>query len=91
MKREGSFAIDGFIIQTFVICLCTATESCIRGGVLYQSVGRKVQHAEKYLTQSDLRFCENQGSNRFKINEKGGIPDRKAKQKIYTKCLKSVK
>ncbi len=30
--------------------------------------------------QSDLRFCENEGSNRFKINEKWGQLDRKSRR-----------
>ncbi len=29
----------------------------------------------KNWTQSDLRFCENEGSNRSKINKKGGQLD----------------
>ncbi len=39
--------------------------------------GTWVQHAKKNWTQSDIRFCENEGSNRFKINEKCGHLDRK--------------
>ncbi len=30
-----------------------------------------IYHAKKYLTQSDLRFCEYERSKRSKINEKG--------------------
>ncbi len=45
-------------------------------GVLYQIV----QHPKQTWTQSDIRFCENEGSNRFKINEKGGHLDRKSRR-----------
>ncbi len=53
-----------------------------RGGVLHQIFGTWVQHAKKTWTQSDIRFCENEGSNRFKINEKGGHLDRKYRRKF---------
>ncbi len=42
-------------------------------GVLHKLFGTQVQHAKTNWTQSDLRFCENDGSNIYKINEKGGI------------------
>ncbi len=42
---------------------------------------------KKNWTQSDLRFCENEGSKRFKINEKRGQLDRKLKENLY-KMLK---
>ncbi len=35
--------------------------------------GSWVQHVKKNWTQSNLRFCENEGSKRSKINEKGVI------------------
>ncbi len=35
---------------------------------------------KKNWTQSDLRFCENEGSKRFKINEKGGQLDNKLRE-----------
>ncbi len=38
---------------------------------------------EKNLTQSDLRFCENEASKRFKINEKGVQLDRKLRENWY--------
>ncbi len=41
-------------------------------GVLHQIVSTQVQHARLFFTQSDLKFCENEGSKRFKITEKGG-------------------
>ncbi len=50
--------------------------------VLHQIFGTMVQHAKKTWTQSDKRFCENEGSNRFKINEKGGHFDRKYRRKF---------
>ncbi len=40
------------------------------GGVGHQILGTQVQHENKNWTQSYLRFCKNEGSNRFKINEK---------------------
>ncbi len=43
--------------------------------VFHQIVDTWVQHAKKNYTQSDLRICENEGSNRFKINEKVGHLD----------------
>ncbi len=58
--------------------------------VLHQIFGTQIQHAKKNWTQSDLGFCENEGSKRFKINEKWGHLDRKLR-KIDTKCFKSVK
>ncbi len=42
------------------------------GGRIHQYFGSQVQHAQRNWTQSDLRFCENEVSKRFKINEKGG-------------------
>ncbi len=36
------------------------------------------------------RFCENEGSKRFKINEKRGQLDRKLRENIY-KMLKNFK
>ncbi len=42
---------------------------------------------KKKRTQSDLRFCENEGSKRFKINDKGGQLDRKLMENLY-KMLK---
>ncbi len=52
------------------------------GAVLHQIFGSWVQHAKKTWTQSDIRFCENEGSNRFKINEKRGHLDRKYRRKF---------
>ncbi len=45
----------------------------------------------KNWTQSDLRFCQNDGSKRSKIHKKGGSIGSKIKEKIDTKCLKTVK
>ncbi len=47
------------------------------GGVLHQIFGTWVQHTKTNWTKSDLRSCENEGSKRFKSNEKGGQLDRK--------------
>ncbi len=56
-------------------------ESMPRGeGVLHQIFGTRIQHTNKNWTQSDLRFCENKGSKRFKINDKGGQLDRKLRE-----------
>ncbi len=60
------------------------------GGVLHQIFGTWVQHAKKTWTQSEIRFCENEGSTKNFINEKGGQLDRKLRED-FTKCLKSVK
>ncbi len=35
--------------------------------LLHQIFGTCVQHAKKTWTKSDIRFCENEGSNRFKM------------------------
>ncbi len=44
------------------------------GGILHKNFGFSsgVQHMMKKWTQSDLRFCKNEGSKRSKKNEKGG-------------------
>ncbi len=39
-------------------------------GVLHQIFSREVRHAIKKWTQSDLKFCKNEGSIRSKTNEK---------------------
>ncbi len=52
------------------------------GGVLHKYFGSWVQHADKIWTQSDLRFCENEGSKRYKINEKGRQLDWKSRRKL---------
>ncbi len=46
-------------------------------GVLDQIFGREVRHMIRKWTQSDLKFCKNEGSIRSKTNEKGGQLDRK--------------
>ncbi len=58
------------------------------GGVHHQIFSSQVQHAKKNWTQLDLMFCENEGSNRFKIHEKVGSIESKIKEKIDTKYLK---
>ncbi len=35
---------------------------------IHKIFGTWVQHAKQTWTQSDIRICENEGSNRFKIN-----------------------
>ncbi len=37
---------------------------------------------QKNWTQSDLRFCENKGSKRFKINDERGQLDRQLRRKL---------
>ncbi len=66
-------------VMTGPRCLMTGPRG---GGVLNQIFGTWVQHAKKTWTQSDIRFCENEGSNRFKINEKWGHLDRKYRRKF---------
>ncbi len=51
-------------------------------GVLHQIFGREVWHTIKKWTQSDLKFCKNEGSIRSKTNEKGGQLDRKLRWKL---------
>ncbi len=41
------------------------------GGVLHQIFCSQVHHVKQNWTQSNLRFCKNEGSKRFKINIKG--------------------
>ncbi len=50
-----------------------ATHKCMMihsmgGGVLQHIFGRGVHHAIKNWTETDLSFCENEGSKRSKIN-----------------------
>ncbi len=45
------------------------------------SVGRFGTRSKKW-TQSDLKFCKNEGSIRYKTNEKGGQLDRKLRRKL---------
>ncbi len=52
------------------------------GGVLHQMFGRGVQHGIKKWTQSDLKFCKNEGSIRSKTNENGSQLDRKLRRKL---------
>ncbi len=47
-------------------------------------------HNEKWA-QSDLRFCKNDGSKRSKNNEKEESNGLNIKEKIGTKCFKTVK
>ncbi len=54
-------------------------------GVLYQLFGREVQHTIIKRTQSDIKFCKNEGSIRSKTNEKGGQIGSKIETKIYAK------
>ncbi len=51
-------------------------------GVLHQIVGREVRHAIKKWSQSDLKFCKNEGSIRSKTNEKGDQLNRKLRPKL---------
>ncbi len=53
------------------------------GGVLQHIFGRGVHHAIKNWTETDLRFCENEGSKRSKINWKRGQLHQKSKQNSY--------
>ncbi len=46
-----------------------------RGGVLHQIFSSQVQHVTTNWTLSDLRFCENEGSKRSKLNIKVGQLD----------------
>ncbi len=66
----------------------------VGGGVLHQMFGREVQHVIKKWTQSDLKFCKNEGSTRSKTNEKGSQFDRKLTRKLVQNgenCCKILK
>ncbi len=58
------------------------------GVVIHQIFGREVWHAIKKWTQSDLKFCKNEGSIRFKTNEKVCQLDKKIETKIDAKWRK---
>ncbi len=68
--------------------LLSGKSACIRlwvkglgwGGVLHQMFGREVRHVIKKWTQSDLKFCKNEGSIRSKT--KGGQLDWKLRRKL---------
>ncbi len=45
-----------------------------------------VQHTITNWSQSDLRFCKNEGSKRSKINKKGDQLDRKSRRKLIQKA-----
>ncbi len=61
-----------------------------RGGgeVLHQIFGREVMHAIKKWTQSNLKFCKNEGSIRSKTNKKRGPIGSKIEMKIDAKWRK---
>ncbi len=52
------------------------------GGVFQQIFGREVMHTTTKWTQSDIKFCKDEGSIGSKTNEKGGQLDRKLKRKL---------
>ncbi len=54
-------------------------------GILHQIFSNKGSVCDKKWTQSDLRFCKNDGSKRSMINDKRGQLDPKIKEKIETK------
>ncbi len=62
----------------------------VGGGELHQMFGSRVQHVIKNWTQSDLGFCENEGSERSKINKKKEVSWIENQGQINTKCLKIV-
>ncbi len=52
-------------------------------GVLHQIFSREVRHEIKNKrSQSDLKFCKNEGLIRSKTNEKRGQLDRKLRRKL---------
>ncbi len=59
-------------------------------GVSHIIFGSRVQHEKKKWTQLDLRFWENEGSKDLKSMKRRSI-GLKIKEKIDTKCLKSLK
>ncbi len=52
--------------------------------------GNQAQHAIKNCARSDQRFCKNGGSERSKINEKGGQLDRKSRRTFIQNALKQL-
>ncbi len=61
------------------------------GGVLHQIFGNQVLHTIKNWTQSDLRFCKNEGSKRSKFNKNGDQLDQKSWRKLIQNALETVK
>ncbi len=59
------------------------------GGVIHQIVGMMVQYAIRKWTQSELRFCKIEGSQKSKDIEKGGEMDRKSRKKLC-KMIKNL-
>ncbi len=84
MERSG--AISGKWYPTYQR---PSTPCTLTGGGFVKSLvaGFSLQ---KNWTLLDLRFCENEGSKRFRINEKGSIGST-ITEKTDTECLKSIK
>ncbi len=67
--------IEGNLWHHHVVKLVDHISLCgvdARMGVLHQMFGNWVQYAITIWTQSDLRFCKNEGSKRSRFNEKVG-------------------
>ncbi len=72
----------GFLSHDIYLSFYYMYIQCVWDHVLYQIFGSWFQHAIQNWTQSDLRFCRNEGSKRSKINEKGGQLDRTPRRKL---------
>ncbi len=70
--------------SVFIFSNCISHIRLRTQGVIHQRFGSQLQNMIKYWAQSDLRFCENEGSKRYQINEKGA-------NRIENQCLKTVK
>ncbi len=60
----------------------TISERPWRGEVLHQIFSIEVRYLIRKWTQSDLKFCKNEGSIRSKTNEKRGQLDQTFRQKL---------
>ncbi len=78
------------IVSMYPVCILVSSSYWYkpgRGGWYFIKFSlARFSMQQQNWTQSDLRFCENEGSKRFKINEKEA-----QLAKDFTKCLKSVK
>ncbi len=79
-----SFVLPGLAVCPSRLCVPSFVPPVQRcalggGGAFFKIFFTRVQ-PQKKITQLDLRFCENEESKRFKINEKGGQLDRKLRE-----------
>ncbi len=80
MREISILYIKCIMLRTYSLFICSLAATRGRGG-----------YFTKNLFFSSLRFLYKWGSKRSKINEKRGSIESKIKEKIYTKCLKTIK